>query len=99
MSKDSETNSQSPFRTFNPFAVPDLFSQWTGDGGQRLQAAVDQWEKWDKKSVERTESAVEEMAHIMRSTIDYSLSLQSEMRQQAIDNSRKMLAMVSGDEQ
>ena len=76
----------------------NLFSQWSGQSARRLQAAVDQWESWEEKNAARTEEAVQEMAHLIRSTMDYGLTLQAEMRRQAIDNSRKMLSMVAGEE-
>ena len=77
--------------------VPNFFSQFTEDGAQRLESFVDEWEKWEERGADQAEKAVEETAHLMRATMDYSLQLQSEMRRQAIENTRKTLEMFGAN--
>ncbi len=89
MSQTDESSTTFPFANF--------VSQWAGQGTERLEALVDQWEKWEERSADQAERAVEETAHLMRASFDYSLELQREFRQQAIENTRKTLAMMAGD--
>lgn len=79
--------------SFNlPF--PNFFSQFTEQSTERLEALVDEWEKWEERGADQAEKAVEETAHLMRAGIDYSLQLQSEFRKQALENTRKTLEML-----
>ena len=85
--------------TTNPFAqfLPHNFvSQWTEQGTERFEALVEQWETWQKRGAEQAEKAVEESASLAKSTLDYSLSLQSEFRKQAVENAKKTLEMFGG---
>ncbi len=93
----SETtdSADNPFTNFFP---TKFFSAWTGDNAERVEAFVDQWEKWEEQSADQTEKAVEETAHLIRATLDYSLELQSEFRKQTLENMRKTLEMFSPDD-
>ncbi len=62
---------------------------------ERLESFVDEVEKWQQRGAEQAEKAVDETARLMRSTVDYSLQLQSELSKQAIENTRKTLEMFS----
>lgn len=91
----SETTTDNNF----DFPFPNFFSQFTSQSAERLESFVDEWEKWEQRGADQAEKAVEQTAHLMRATLDYSLQLQSELRKQTIDNTRKTLEMFGNQEQ
>ena len=91
---DKKTNedTNSPFGSL-PF--PNLFTQWTSQSTEQLNAAVDQWEQFEQKSATRAEGAADEMTKLIRASFDYSLELNTKLQKQAIENTRKMLQMMA----
>ncbi len=82
-----------------PLMAAPMMKMWTGDGAGRMEGFVDEWEKWQKKGMKQAEEAVEESASLMQATMEYSLELQKAAQEQALENSRKALAMWSDDEE
>lgn len=94
----SETNESSSTNPFADYGIPNFFSQWTEQSTERLDTALDQWEKWEKRTAEQAQNTAGEVAKLMQSGLEYSLELHTQMRKQAVENSRKMLAAFAGDD-
>ena len=90
------TDQKNPFAQFMP---QNLFTLWGDQGTKRMEALVEEWEKWESRGAEQAEKAVEESASLMKSTFDYSLSLHAEFRKQAVENTKKALEMMGGVKQ
>lgn len=87
MSETTEETTTFPFANF--------LGDWTDKSEERLEAFAEQWEEWEQQSAQRAEEAVEQTSSLMESTVDYSLQLQSEMRRQFVENTKKTLEMLS----
>ncbi len=81
---------------FEPLMPTQMMKMWGGDGQERMENMVNEWEKWSQKGNAQAEEAVQESAKLMQATMEYSLELQKTMQAQAIEQSRKALEMFSG---
>lgn len=75
--------------------VENFFADAAEQQQARFEAVGEEWEKWEKRSADQAEHVVDEMARLMKSSVDYSLEMQREMRRQFMENTRKAFSLMS----
>jgi len=79
---------------FNPFAIwgktMETFTKMAEDSSSRSSAFFAEIEKQDAARVERTSSAIDEVARLQKETLVYSAKMGAEMRKISIDMMKSM---------
>lgn len=83
---------------FNPFAIwgktMETFTKMAEDSSSRASAFFAEIEKQDAARVERTSSAIDEVARLQKETLAYTAKMGAEMRKISVDAFKSMTDKV-----
>lgn len=84
---------------FNPFAIwgktMETFTKMAEDSSSRTSAFFAEIEKQDAARIERTTSAIDEMARLQKETLAYSAKMGAEMRKLTVEAMKSMTDKVA----
>jgi len=84
---------------FNPFAIwgktMETFTKLAEDSSSRTSAFFAEIEKQDAARIERTTSAIDEMARLQKETLAYSSKMGAEMRKLTVEAMKSMTDKVA----
>lgn len=84
---------------FNPFAfwgkTMETFTKLAEDSSSRTSAFFAELEKQDAARIERTTSAIDEMARLQKETLAYSAKMGAEMRKLTVEAMKSMTDKVA----
>lgn len=83
---------------FNPFAIwgktMETFTKMAEDSSSRTAAFFAEIEKQDAARVERTSSAIDEIARLQKETLVYTAKLGADMRKMSLDTMKSVADKV-----
>ena len=83
-------------QTQNPTQIPyDAWKKLVDDQLGRIQTFNDEMARYEKQAVEQTTQAVDELAKLMKESLDYAGQLTTEWRKVAIDATHKASEMFN----
>lgn len=69
----------------------EFFQKNVQDSVERMQTAFGEVDRFQKKALEQSHTSIDEVARMMKSSIDYSLEMQGHMRDLMVEATKRSM--------